>query len=87
MNVKDKGKQLVADAKKIARRVRNWVEFSNALDDPNGGLISRYFPDMAERRAFLKTTEYKQIDQLLLQVIKRKGLSLRRPRRKSASAR
>ncbi len=82
-----KGKQLVADAKKIARRVDSWVEFSNALDDPNGGLIAHYFPDMEERRAFLRTPEYKQLDQLLLQVIKRKGLSLRRPRGKSASAR
>jgi hypothetical protein len=67
-------KQLVADAKKIARRVDSWMDLSNSLNDPVRGLISRYFPDMAERREFLASPEYTEIEQLLLRVIKRKGL-------------
>jgi hypothetical protein len=67
-------KQLVADARKIARRVDTWIDLSNSLNDPVRGLISRYFPDMAERREFLASPEYEQIEQLLLRTIKRKGL-------------
>jgi hypothetical protein len=67
-------KQLVADAKKIARRVDSWIDLSNSLNDPQRGLISRYFPDMAEQREFLASPEYEEIEQLLLRTIKRKGL-------------
>jgi hypothetical protein len=67
-------KQLVADAKKIARRVDSWIDLSNSLSDPQRGLISRYFPDMVERREFLASPEYAEVEQLLLRTIKRKGL-------------
>ena len=40
----DRRKELVAEAKEIARRVDSWVGLSNALSDPVGGLIARYFP-------------------------------------------
>jgi hypothetical protein len=69
-----KTKQLVAEAKKIARRVDSWIGLSNALTDPQGGLIIRYFPDAEERRQFLASPEYEELNQLLLRVIKRKGL-------------
>ena len=67
-------KQLLAEAKKIARRVDSWMTLTNALDDPQGGLISRYFPTSEERREFLSSPEYEELDQLLLRTIKRKGL-------------
>jgi hypothetical protein len=67
-------KQLVAEAKKIARKVDSWISLSNALDDPQRGLISRYFPDVVERREFLASPEYEELNQLLLRTIKRKGL-------------
>jgi len=71
-----RGKQLVAEAKKIARRVDSWVGLSNALSDPQGGLIARYFPDLEERQEFLQSPEYEELNQLLLGIIKRKGLSV-----------
>jgi hypothetical protein len=67
-------KQFVAEAKKIARRVDSWISLSNALSDPQGGLIARYFPDAHERQEFLCSPEYEQLNQLLLRTIKRKGL-------------
>jgi hypothetical protein len=67
-------KQLVAEAKKIARRVESWIDLSNSLSDPQRGLIARYFPNMVERREFLASPEYEELDQLLLRTIKRKGL-------------
>jgi hypothetical protein len=70
----DTTKQLVAEAKKIARQVDSWISLSNALSDPQGGLIARYFPNPHERQEFLSSAEYEQLNQLLLRTIKRKGL-------------
>jgi hypothetical protein len=44
------------------------------MSDPQRGLISHYFPNMAERREFLASAEYAEVEQLLLRTIKRKGL-------------
>jgi hypothetical protein len=37
-------------------------------------LIARYFPDPEQRQAFLGSPEYEELNQLLLRMIKRKGL-------------
>jgi hypothetical protein len=71
---KDRAKQLVAEARKIARRADSWISLSNALSDPRGGLIARYFPDPEQRKEFLRSPEYEALNQLLLRLIKRKGL-------------
>ena len=70
----DKTKQLVAEARKIARRVDSWIGLPNALSDPEDGLIARYFPNAGERQEFLASPEYEELNQLLLGSIKRKGL-------------
>jgi hypothetical protein len=70
----DSAKQLVAEAKKIARQADSWISLSNALSDPHGGLIARYFPDLTQRQEFLRSPEYEELNQLLLRTIKKKGL-------------
>jgi hypothetical protein len=70
----DLAKQLVAEARKIARKADSWISLSNALSDPQGGLIVRYFPDGEQRQEFLRSPEYEALNQLLLRLIKRKGL-------------
>ena len=67
-------KKLVAEAKEIARQVDSWISLSNALSDPVGGLIARYFPNPEQREAFLRSSEYEELNQLLLRTIKRKEL-------------
>jgi hypothetical protein len=79
----DKAKRLVAEAKEIARRVDTWVSLSNALADPQDGLIARYFPDEGDRQAFVCSPEYEELNQLLMRTIQRKGLSLRNGRKSS----
>jgi len=76
----DRKKQLVAEAKKIARQVDSWISLSNALSDPVGGLIARCFPNAAQRAEFVRSPEYEELNQLLLRTIKRKGLSPRAAR-------
>jgi hypothetical protein len=70
----DRTKQLVAEAKRIARRLDSWIGLSNALSDPEDGLIARYFPNAHEGQEFLASAEYEELHQLLLHSIKRKGL-------------
>jgi hypothetical protein len=70
----DRAKQLVAEAKAIARRVDSWSSLSNALADPVGGLIVRYFPEAEQHAEFLRSPAYEELNQLLLRTIKRKGL-------------
>jgi hypothetical protein len=70
----DPGKQLVAEARRIARKVDSWIALSNALSDPVGGLIARYFPNAQQREEFLRSPEFEELNQLLLRTIKRKGL-------------
>ena len=70
----DNAKQLVAEAERIARRADSWISLSNALSDPQAGLIARYFPDPDQRQEFLRSPEYEELNQLLLRTIQRKGL-------------
>ena len=81
----EKANQLIAEAKKIARQADSWVALSNALCNPNGGLIARYFPDAEQRQAFVRSVDYEQLNKLLLRMIKRRGLSPRPAGGKSAS--
>jgi hypothetical protein len=71
---RERAKQLVAEAKEIARRADSWIALSNALSDQQGGLIARYFPDAEQRHAFLSSMEYEELNQILLRTIERKGL-------------
>jgi len=87
MNQQKNGKRLVAEAKAIARQADSWIALSNALTDPNGGLIARYFPDQEKRQAFLRSAEYEELNELLRQTIQRRGLSLRDSTGKKSSAR
>ena len=70
----DMKRKLVAEAKKIARRVDSWISLSNAISDPQGGLIARYFPKDRERQEFLASPEYEELNQLLMRTMKRNGL-------------
>src|SRR5947208_472404 len=67
----DATRQLVAEANKLARRVDSWISLSNALTDPQAGLIVRYFPSDEQRQEFLRSPEYEKLNQLLLRTIRR----------------
>ncbi len=84
--IKNKARQLVAEAKKIAGQVDSWIGLSNALTDPTAGLIARYFPDPEQRLEFLRSSEYERLNELLRQTIRRTGLYPLKPEKKSASA-
>jgi HicB-like protein involved in pilus formation len=55
-----KARQVLEFTKQRASEAADWMELSNALFAP-GGRATEAFPTPAERTAFCKTAEYKQI--------------------------
>ena len=59
-----KAREVLEFAEQRARDAADWMELSNALFAP-AGKATEAFPTPAERTAFCKTAEYKQILALL----------------------
>ena len=57
--------EVLSEAEQAARSTESWADLSNALFDPESGLIAKAYPTREERAAFLQTEEYKRIRQLL----------------------
>jgi len=69
-----KASSLLGAANKIAENVETWADLSNALFDPETGLVSRAYPTREERADFLKSPEYKKIRNLINAARRRSGL-------------
>ena len=69
-----KASSVVEAANKIAASVETWADLSNALFDPETGLVSRAYPTRQERAQFLKSPEYKEIRRLIHAAEQRSGL-------------
>ena len=70
----NKAAELLKAAQELARGAESWADLSNALFDPAEGIVSRAFETRAEREAFVKTAEYRQIRELIDQARDRFGL-------------
>jgi len=66
--------EILENAKDIASSVTNWADLSNALFDPDRGLLTRAYPSPEERQAFMKTGEYRAVRELLRSTMERTGL-------------
>ena len=62
--VADKARVALAFARQVAARTTGWVELHNALYGI-GGKCGELFPTPAERAAFVKTDEHREIMELL----------------------
>lgn len=65
---------ILGAANKIAESVETWADLSNALFDPETGLVSRAYPTREERAEFLRSPEYKKIRNLIDAAAQRSGL-------------
>lgn len=70
-----KANLIVEKAKELARQVESWADFSNALSDPADGLIAKVFPKPRERQAFFNSAQYDEVNRILLEVIRKAGLT------------
>jgi hypothetical protein len=67
--------QIILDsAREAASSAQTWADLSNALFDPEVGLVARAFPTRQAREEFLRTEEYRAIRQLIDDARKRTGL-------------
>ena len=69
-----KEKDILQSAEDMAASVSTWADLSNALFDPINGLITKAYPSLEERAAFLKTKEYKRIRGLISAAMDKTGL-------------
>ena len=65
---------LLARAEELARTAPTWADLSNALFDPDDGLLAKAFPTREARAAFVQTEEYRKIRQLVARAAERSGL-------------
>ena len=53
--------ELLRQAKELATSAESWADLSNALYDPDHGILTQAFKTRAQREAFAQTTEYHEI--------------------------
>jgi predicted HicB family RNase H-like nuclease len=69
-----KAEKILQTAETAASSFETWADLSNALFDPEDGLVAKAYPTRAEREQFLKSQEYQAIRQLLDAATERTGL-------------
>ena len=69
-----KAKNILVEAKGLAKESETWADLSNALFDPLDGLLARSFPEPAERAAFRKSDDCDKLYDLIEQKMKQKGV-------------
>lgn len=70
----ERERNILQSAIDVAATAPTWADLSNALFEPESGLITKAYPTREARAAFLKTDEYKQIRQLVSSSMDRTGL-------------
>ena len=72
--MKAKVQKLLESARTVSLSAETWADLSNALFDPEEGLVARAFPTRAERERFIRTGEYRAIRSLVDAAEERTGL-------------
>jgi predicted HicB family RNase H-like nuclease len=65
--------EIVDAVKKEAAVAETWADLSNFVFDPEDGILAGVYNTEAERRAFIKTPQYKEIRRLISEVRARTG--------------
>lgn len=66
--------ELLETAREAGEVASSWADFSNALFNPDDGILVKAFPSKAERAAFIESDEYRQIKALVRKAQARTGL-------------
>jgi len=66
--------EILKSVQEIAASVETWADLSNALFDPEDGLLVKAYPTREEREAFMKTKEYAEVRKLREKVMRETGL-------------
>jgi hypothetical protein len=74
MSIERKANRILEQAKELAGKVETWADFSNAIFGP-GGFVARAFPSDIERQAFLDSRQYKEVQTILTELMRRVGVA------------
>lgn len=66
--------KILQDAERQAASVSTWADLSNAIFDPMDGLIAKAFPSLDDRKTFIKTKEYREVQHLVQAAMDRFGV-------------
>jgi site-specific DNA-methyltransferase (adenine-specific) len=69
-----KAKQILETSQNLAVTAETWADLSNLLFDPVDGLVTKAYPTREEREQFVKTKEYRAIQELIDSAVQRTGL-------------
>lgn len=72
--MKPKPREMLVAAKRIAAEAETWADLSNALFDPDHGLLAKAYPTRAARAALIESPEYKEIRRLIDEAARRTGI-------------
>lgn len=75
MTITERANEIVEQAKALATTATSWTEFSNRLFSQYDGLVATTFPIGSERQKFYNSTQYREVNELLLSLIKRFGVA------------
>lgn len=73
MSVEAKANTILKQAQQLAAAMPSWADFSNALFNPQDGIVIKAFPSSFERQTFLDSKQYEAINELLLSLMKKFG--------------
>jgi len=69
-----KSVEMMQSANRLAASADTWADLSNALFDPDDGLLAKALPTRKERAAFVQSDQYKQIRRLIEEKIAQTGI-------------
>ena len=72
--MKSKEQKLLEAARALADQAQTWADLSNALFDPDEGLLAKAYRKRADREKFSKTREFEAIQDLISAARERTGL-------------
>ncbi len=72
--MKAKSTEILEAARKEAQTVKSWADLYNFLFDADIGIVSKAFPERAERRAFMASDDFQAIQRLIEQAQDETGL-------------
>jgi predicted HicB family RNase H-like nuclease len=69
-----KASEILAEGKRLAKKLKTWADLSNALFDPLDGLIAQQLPDASTRAEFRKSDVYDELHKLVEQKMQQTGV-------------
>jgi predicted HicB family RNase H-like nuclease len=75
MSIDRKANRILEEAKDLANKVKTWADFSAALFDQFRGIVAKTFTSDVERQAFYDSEQYKQIQRIQTDLMKKFGIA------------